>query len=258
MMPNTVSPIYAASNGSHADGTSSRGWKIFLVLYGLWVWLPWLAPVLMHAGLDPAARIIYFVYSFFCHQLPERSFFLFGQKAMVSLAEIQAAGQNTLQPLLLRKFIGNSGMGWKVAWSDRMVSFYSTIWLFALVWWPFRRKIKPLPVWGLILLWLPIAIDGGTHWISDLAGIEQGFRENNLWLAALTHHALPASFYMGNALGSFNSWMRLLTGPVAGLGMVWFALPHIFQAQALDPELEKINYGKAFEQIQNGHPDSTG
>ena len=77
---------------------------------------------------------------------------------------------------VLRKFIGNESMGSKVAWSDRMISFYMSIWFFALVWRAFRRTGRPLPWWGFLILMLPIVLDGGTHAISDLAGIGQGFR----------------------------------------------------------------------------------
>ncbi|HEY4690710.1 MAG TPA: hypothetical protein VIK33_15450 [Anaerolineae bacterium] len=31
---------------------------------------------------------------------------------------------------------------------------------------------------------------------------------------------------LGNALGSFNSWMRLLTGALFGLASVWLAFPY--------------------------------
>ena len=209
-------------------GWLTRHWFFaFATLFGAWVWLPFLAPVLMHAGWQAGAQAVYFIYSFFCHQLPERSFFLFGRTLMVPLAQIQASGQNTINPFLLRRFIGNASMGWKVAWSDRMISFYTSIWLFALLWWPFRRKIQRLPWWAFALLLLPIAVDGGSHALSDLAGIGNGFRDSNLWLALLTNHAMPASFYAGDALGSFNSWMRMLTGIAAGLGIAWFALPHV-------------------------------
>ena len=115
----------------------------FLIVYGLWVFLPYLAPVFMYIGWTGAGKAIYFVYSFFCHQLPERSFFLFGQKIMYSLNEVQSAWQNTSNPMILRQFIGNESMGWKVAWSDRMISFYTSVWLFAVMWYPFRRRIKP-------------------------------------------------------------------------------------------------------------------
>ena len=53
-----------------------------------------------------------------------------------------------------------------------------------------------------------------------------GFRDTNAWLAALTGNALPDSFYMGDQLGSFNSWMRWLTGFL-------FSLPTVFALFAL-------------------------
>ena len=68
--------------------------------------------------------------------------------------------------------------------------------------------------------------------LSDLAGIGQGFRDTNLWLAFLTNNAFSASFYAGEALGSFNSWMRLVTGILAGLGIVWFIFPYVFLRQS--------------------------
>ncbi|HEY9152525.1 MAG TPA: DUF2085 domain-containing protein [Anaerolineales bacterium] len=221
----TTSPVMS----SRPDEEPSYRWfQIFIIVYGLWIWLPWLAPIFMHIGWNGAGGTIYFIYSFFCHQLPERSFFFFGPKTMYSMTAIQAAWQNTFNPLILRQFIGNQAMGWKLAWSDRMVSFYGSTWLFALAWWPLRRKIKLLPWWGFALLLLPIALDGGTHMLSDLTGgIGQGFRYSNQWLAILTHNAFPATFYAGDALGSFNSWMRLITGPLAGLGIVWFAFPYL-------------------------------
>ncbi len=217
----------SAAHISPEEKTTSHWFEFFVIVYGLWVWLPWLAPIFMHIGWDGAGRVIYFIYSYFCHQLPERSFFFFGSKTMYSLPVIQSAWQNTFNPLILRQFIGNSQMGWKLAWSDRMVSFYTSIWLSALVWLPLRRRIKPLPWWGFALFLLPIALDGGTHMISDFAGIGQGFRYTNQWLAILTNNSLPATFYAGDALGSFNSLMRLITGLLAGIGIVWFAFPYM-------------------------------
>jgi len=205
-----------------------RHWLlIFSLAYGLFVVLPWLAPVFMHLGWSGPGRAIYFLYTFFCHQLPQRSFFLFGEKTMYSLIEIQTAWQDSLNPLVLRQFIGNPEMGWKVAWSDRMVSMYTSVLVFTWLWRPFRKRIWPLPWWGWVLFLLPMFMDGSTHALSDLAGIGQGFRDSNAWLAALSGNVLPHEFYAGDALGSFNSWMRLLTGILFGLGLVWFAFPFI-------------------------------
>jgi uncharacterized membrane protein len=256
----SAAAIHAAPPAPRSIGTwLAHHWlELFLGLYGGWVIVPFLAPWFMHIGWSGAGTAIYLAYSLFCHQLPERSFFLFGQKPMYSLAEIQAAWGNTINPLVLRQFTGNETMGWKVAWSDRMISFYTSVWLFALAWWPLRRKVRPLSWWGFALLLVPIALDGGTHMISDFAGIGQGFRDTNQWLVALTNNAFPATFYAGDALGSFNSIMRLITGLLAGLGIAWLAFPFIFQSQTLDQELDKLNYEKVLEQIKSQNPRSSG
>ena len=203
---------------------------LFAISYGVFVGLPFLAPVFMQFGWRSAGNAIYSLYSLLCHQLPERSFFLFGPRFTYPLATIQAAWQNTNNLLVLRQFIGNSGMGWKVAWSDRMVALYSSIWLFGLIWWPVRRKIKPLPWWAFVLLITPMAVDGLTHLVSDLAGIGQGFRDSNAWLSMVTSGVFAPSFYAGDAWGSFNSVMRLMTGTLFGLGVVWFGFPYLDQA----------------------------
>ncbi len=208
----------------------SRNWiLLFVFFFGLYIGLPFLAPVLMQIGLPGAGRVIYAIYSTQCHQLPERSFFLFGPQFMYPLGQVQAAWKNTFDPLVLRQFIGNASMGWKVAWSDRMVYMYGSTLFFGLLWWPLRRRVPELPWWGFALFLLPMALDGGSHMLGEIlgGGIGHGFRSDNAWLAALTHNAFPASFYAGDALGSFNSWMRLLTGVFFGMGVVWFGFPYL-------------------------------
>lgn len=206
----------------------ARHWLLILnLLIAVWVVLPWLAPVFMHWEWARAAGTIYFLYSLQCHQLPERSFFLFGSKLMYSLSEIQAAWQNTTDPLVLRQWIGNVDMGWKVAWSDRMVSMYTMLFLSSLGYGLLRKRLKHLPLRSFFLLLLPMVIDGTTHALSDLAGIGQGFRDTNVWLQMLTNNAFPVTFYHGDALGSFNSWMRLITGVLFGIALVGFAFPHV-------------------------------
>jgi uncharacterized membrane protein len=206
----------------------SRDWVFwFLALTGLWVGLPWLAPVFMHLGWEGPAKAIYWLYSFQCHQLPQRSFFLYGPQPMISLQRIQSLWQSTFDPRVLRQFIGSADTGFKVAWSDRMVSAYSSIPLATAIWWPLRKRLRALPLWGFALFSLPMFLDGVSHIISDLAGIDQGFRTANAWLVDLTTNRFPATFYVGNALGSFNSWMRLITGALFGVGAVWFAIPHL-------------------------------
>lgn len=219
-----------------------RHWlPIALLILSIYVILPWLAPVFMALGWTKAGNAIYLIYMTQCHQMPQRSFFLFGDKPMYSLPEVQSVWRGSTNPLVLRQFIGNSEMGWKVAWSDRMVFMYSSIILWGvLFYYPLRRKLKRLPWWGFVLLLMPMAIDGGTHFISDIAGgVGGGFRYSNLWLVTLTGNAFPATFYVGDALGSFNSWMRLTSGILFALGVVWFIFPYLglkFLGRSFDHE----------------------
>lgn len=208
-----------------------RHWIAFLILgSGALVALPWLAPVFMKIGWTGAGRNVYTAYSFVCHQLPQRSFFLFGPQPMLTLDDVLQAGAGSLDPFSLRQFVGSEAVGYKVGWSDRMVSMYTSIPLAALAWWALRGRIKPLPIWGFVLLTLPIVLDGASHTLSDFAGIGMGFRDSNLWLSTLTGNSLPAWFYAGDALGSFNSWMRLITGALFGIGLVGFAFAPLGEA----------------------------
>ena len=231
------STFFSRNPASHFDKAIvlgfARHWLLFVnLLIALWVLLPWLAPVLMHWGWTSAGKAVYLIYSFQCHQLPERSYFLFGREMMYSLSEIQSGWRTTTDPFILRQFIGNSEMGWKVAWSDRMVSMYTSILFGGLLYGLLRTRLKPLSFRKFAILLLPMAIDGGTHMISDLAGIGQGFRDTNVWLQMLTKNAFSTAFYQGDALGSFNFWMRLTTGTLFGIALVAFAYPYISEAFA--------------------------
>ena len=127
----------------------TRKWfLVFSVIFGLFVFMPFSAPMLMYIGWIGPAKIIYTVFSLLCHQLPQRSFFLFGSQTMYALSDIQTNWKDTVNPLILRQFIGSAEMGWKVAWSDRMVSMYTSILFFAWIWGLLWKKLQPLPIWG--------------------------------------------------------------------------------------------------------------
>jgi uncharacterized membrane protein len=207
----------------------SRRWLLAItIILIVFNGLPFLAPIFMEQGWEKAGNTIYLIYSVLCHQMPQRSFFLFGPSPMIPLDTVQAIWQDTANPLILRQFVGDTAVGWKVAWSDRMVYMYTSPLLFGLAFWPVRRRIKPLSLWGFLLFLWPMAIDGTTHILSELfSGVGGGFRYTNAWLATLTNNIFPVTFYTGDAFGSFNAWMRLLTGILFGLGVVWFAYPRL-------------------------------
>ncbi|MBI3957707.1 MAG: hypothetical protein HY328_02770 [Chloroflexi bacterium] len=206
-----------------------RHWLLLLLAMMLVVTgLPFLAPVLMALGWTSAGTLIYTLYTPFCHQLPQRSWFLFGEKLTYTLDEINRVYPSS-DPWQLRFFYGTPEMGWKVAWSDRMLSFYTMTPAFGLVYaalgrW--RPHLRPLPLTLFLLSLLPLALDGATHVLSDLvSGISNGgFRDTNTWLALLTGNAFP-TFYAGDHLGTFNWWARLLTGLLAAWGIAFFAFP---------------------------------
>lgn len=158
----------------------ARHWlAIFNTLFGLYVLLPVLAPVLMQLGLEAAARPIYALYSFFCHQIPDHSYFLFGPTLVPSQEQLLAAGMEATPNLFIeRRFVGNELVGYKVALCQRDVAIYGAIFLGGLLFALLRRRIKPLPVKWLLLAMLPIALDGGTQLL--------GLRESTWWLRTLT------------------------------------------------------------------------
>lgn len=206
--------------------TLSQHWLLIVnLIMGVFVALPWLAPVLMANGYDLPAKALYLGYSLTCHQLPERSYFLFGPKVMYSMTEIASVWPSQ-DMLIRRQFIGTPAMGYKVAWSDRMVSMYTAMFVGGLVFALVRRRMRPLH-WRLFVVVgvLPIFLDGFSHMINDLSG--WGFRDSNAWFAALTGHILPTTFYAGDAIGSLNWWLRLVTGLLFGFAAIWLAYPVI-------------------------------
>lgn len=237
----------------------TQHWLIlFLVVYGVFNLLPFLAPVFMHWGWTAAAKGVYVGYSFLCHQMAQRSFFFFGQKVMYPANELplQLTGNTGRDMLLLREFRGNEITGWKVAWSDRMVYLYGSAWLAGAAYLILSRfwRIKPISWWLFGLLILPMILDGSTHMISDSAsGLFAGFRYHNEWLAVLTAHAFPTRFYVGDALGSFNSWMRLFSGILFGCGTVGFAFPYVdrFNQESAHTLTEKL---KRWDELHTRFP----
>ena len=187
----------------------ARHWlALFNTIVAMFVLLPFLAPVLMHLGLDKPAGVIYLIYQPTCHQLPERSFFLFGPQGAYSVAELEAedaipAGTSLGQRGMLR-YVGNPKIGYKVAVCERDVAIYGSILVGGLIYGAARsllarrrKRVPKLPVKIYLIFLLPMLIDGVTQLM--------GLRES-VW---------P---------------LRLATGMLVGLATVWLAYPHIDDA----------------------------
>lgn len=143
----------------------SKHWLgLFNTLAGLYVGLPVMAPILVWLGLSGLAEVIYFIYSYLCHQLPQRSFFIVGNQ---------------------------------VAFCQRDVSIYGSIFIAGLAYATTGRRWRPLPWWGAALMILPALTDGSIQ----LSGPYE-----STWYA------------------------RVITGTLVGVGTVWFLYPRFERA----------------------------
>jgi uncharacterized membrane protein len=224
----------------------------------VYVALPILAPVLMNAGAETPARVIYTIYSPLCHQMAQRSFFLFGEQTAYPR---EIAGTN-LQPLesytsqisefdgveegdwpaffvAARRFLGNEQMGYKMALCERDIGIYGFILIGGLIFGMlrYRVKIKALPFLLFIIIGIgPIALDGFSqlfsYWAAPTDGSQvSGLRETVQQLLPL-RESTPA--------------LRALTGAIFGFMLVWLAYPQVQSGmsaseQQLGEKLRKIN-----------------
>jgi uncharacterized membrane protein len=189
---------------------SKRWLAVFNTLAFLYVGLPFLAPILMQLGAERAASVIYTVYGPLCHQLPQRSWFLFGPQLSYRLPELmELVGEGVSGPWA-SDFVGNEALGYKVAFCQRDAAIYGAIFLFGMVYGLLRRRweVRPLPWWAYILLGIvPMGLDGGYQFLS---------------------YALPLVF-PGVSLKPYETTplMRLITGTLFGWATVWLAYPYV-------------------------------
>ena len=97
--------------------------------------------------------------------------------------------------------------GHQVGFCHRCAAMYSSIVAAGLLFGLLRRHIRPisLKIGGLLLL--PILIDGLTHMADDLSGL--GFRGG------------------GDAIGTLNFWLRMITGALVGVVMLLAIYPRV-------------------------------
>jgi uncharacterized membrane protein len=181
--------------------------NMFVLIY---VGLPFLAPVMMSTGYTQPASALYRFYGLVCHQLAFRSWFIFGDQAaypreaadvagLVSFGEATGIAED--DELAARAYVGEPGVGYKVALCERDVAIYGGILLFGLVFSLTGRRIKPLPwyLWLLVGI-LPIAIDGFSQLLSQP----------------------PLNFF---PYRESTPLLRTITGFLFGLSTAWFGFP---------------------------------
>ena len=202
-----------SSTASWINRWFERHWLFtFNTAWGVFVILPWLAPIFMVLGLTFPGL----------NGVPKEQ-----EITQAQIAEAWGVPLTAISnELVRRQFVGTPELGWKVAWSDRMVAMYTSIFIFGLIYAVLRKRgirFKGISWWVFLLLILPMAIDGTTHLINDALRFD--FRQTNQWAVILTNNTLPASFYAGDMFGSLNSVLRIVTGILFGFGVVAFLWP---------------------------------
>lgn len=97
--------------------------------------------------------------------------------------------------------------GYQVAYCHRCTAMYTALLGVGLIFGLVRRHMRPAPFWMLALLWLPMVLDGGSHLVDDMLGL--GFRGG------------------GDAIGSVNFWLRMVTGVLFALAVMIVIYPRV-------------------------------
>jgi uncharacterized membrane protein len=97
--------------------------------------------------------------------------------------------------------------GHQVAFCHRCAAMYTAVVVAGLVFGLLRRYLRPMSLKVALLLLLPILIDGGTHLLDDLIGL--GLRGG------------------GDAIGTPNFWLRMITGALVGVAALVFLFPRV-------------------------------
>lgn len=160
------------------------------IMLGIQAFLPAVAPVLMATGHSWLGQLLHSIYSPLCHQLPERSFFLFGPQVAYTLQELE----RLLGPDVPLRYIGDPTIGYKMTVCQRDFATYAAMWLAGLAFIPLRQRLQPLSLKVFALLCLPVAVDG-----------------------------------FGQLLGIWDStpWRRVVSGALFGAACIWLAYPYV-------------------------------
>jgi uncharacterized membrane protein len=188
----------------------SKHWlAVFNTLTFVYVGLPFLAPVLMYLGFTRPAMVIHAIYDPLCHQLPHRSWFLFGPKLAYTLPELmEQVDPSLVTGLWAGDFVGNEALGYKVAFCQRDTAIYGAILLTGLLYGLLRRwwNVRSMPWWAYVLFGVvPLGVDGGFQFLSYVLAL--------LWPDGpiVPHETTPM--------------LRVITGALFGLATVWLAYP---------------------------------
>jgi uncharacterized membrane protein len=192
----------------------AKHWLLVVnILSGAFVGLAYLAPLLMHYGYTTPAKMIYYAYRVTCHQLPSRSFFIFGYQG---------------------------------AFCHRDTAIWAAFFTGGVAYHFVRYRLKPLPFHWWILALIPNGLDGGTQLVGPLYEVlpdwsltgfalivwliltgMMALRRVTHWQYYLFVLCFPlAMMYVQFTGPRLSTWqLRTLTGSIMGLANVWLMFP---------------------------------
>jgi uncharacterized membrane protein len=153
--------------------------QLILGILLIFTCLPIIAPVLMKFGIVFPASVIYWIYGFFCHQLPFRSWFLFGEQPYYPLARAGLISVRSFEssfPLesqgfgIINSIVGNQNIGYKIAICQRDIAIYIFLLAFGFIFTIQKRRIKRIPLWIWLLIGvIPLGLDGLSQYIGNFS-----------------------------------------------------------------------------------------
>ncbi len=233
--PPTESRLYRATNW-----LATHWLFTFNAIIGIYVLLPFIAPMLLANGFQRPAAALYRIYSPTCHQMAFRSVFIGGEQLVYprahahTLAEIasfedyaahlEEFHSSSLEGLgndlifAARSFNGNEQMGFKTAICQRDLAIFGFLFLGGVLFGLLRTRfrIRPMPLILFVILGMgPIALDGFSQLFS-------------YYIPALEFRESPP-------------YLRIGTGALFGFCVSWLVLPYIQQGQGRNEELRMKN-----------------
>lgn len=96
-------------------------------------------------------------------------------------------------------------MGYQVAYCHRCAALYGSAFVSGLLFMGLRRYLRPAPMKVAFWLAVPILLDGGRHMIEDIFRLQSA----------------------DNSIGSLNFVLRMVTGALCGLILLFVVYPRI-------------------------------
>jgi uncharacterized membrane protein len=188
--------------------------QLILSILFIFICLSVIAPVLMKFGFVFPANIIYLIYSFFCHQLPYRSWFLFGLQPYYPLASAGLISVHSFESIFhlesqniekLSLIVGNQNIGYKIAICQRDIAMYFSLLVFGFIFAIQKRRIKRIPLWFWLLIGvIPLGLDGLSQYLGNFP--------------------LPV---LGIVSRESTPLLRTVTGSLFGLLTGWYIFPSL-------------------------------